>query len=68
MGVYERVRANKGGPGVDGCSIEDFESDLNNNLYEIWNRMSTGSYFPPAVRAVEIPKSQGYHGPGVVPF
>jgi len=57
--AYERVKANKGAPGVDGCSIEDFESDLRNNLYKIWNRMSSGSYFPPAVRAVEIPKSHG---------
>ena len=53
------VKANKGAPGVDGCSIEDFEKDLKNNLYKIWNRMSSGSYFPPAVRAVEIPKSHG---------
>jgi len=57
--AYERVKANKGAPGVDGCSIEDFEKDLKNNLYKIWNRMSSGSYFPPAVRAVEIPKSHG---------
>ena len=57
--AYERVKANKGAPGVDGCSIEDFEKDLRNNLYKIWNRMSSGSYFPPAVRAVEIPKSHG---------
>ena len=57
--AYERVKANKGAPGVDGCSIEDFESDLKNNLYKIWNRMSSGSYFPPAVRAVEIPKANG---------
>jgi len=57
--AYERVKANKGASGVDGCSIEDFESDLRNNLYRIWNRMSSGSYFPPAVRAVEIPKSHG---------
>ena len=57
--AYERVKANKGAPGVDGCSIEDFEKDLKNNLFKIWNRMSSGSYFPPAVRAVEIPKSHG---------
>ena len=57
--AYERVKANKGAPGVDGCSIEDFENDLKNNLYKIWNRMSSGSYFPPAVRAVELPKSHG---------
>jgi RNA-directed DNA polymerase len=57
--AWEKVRANKGAPGVDGCSIEDFENDLKNNLYRIWNRMSSGSYFPPPVLAVEIPKSHG---------
>jgi RNA-directed DNA polymerase len=57
--AYQKVRANQGAPGVDGCSIEDFEADLKNNLYRIWNRMSSGSYFPPPVRAVEIPKSHG---------
>ena len=56
--AWERVRANKGAPGVDGCSIGEFEKDLRNNLFRIWNRMSSGSYFPPPVRAVEIPKSQ----------
>jgi RNA-directed DNA polymerase len=60
--AYEKVKANKGAPGVDGCSIEDFEKDLRNNLYRIWNRMSSGSYFPPPVKAVEIPKP---HGGGV---
>jgi RNA-directed DNA polymerase len=44
---------------VDGCSIGDFEADLKNNLYKIWNRMSSGSYFPPPVLAVEIPKPHG---------
>jgi RNA-directed DNA polymerase len=57
--AYEEVKANKGAPGVDGQSIEDFEKDLKNNLYKIWNRMSSGTYFPPPVRAVEIPKSSG---------
>jgi group II intron reverse transcriptase/maturase len=60
--AYEKVKANKGAPGVDGCSIEDFEKDLKNNLFRVWNRMSSGSYFPPPVKAVEIPKS---HGDGV---
>jgi RNA-directed DNA polymerase len=54
--AYRQVKANKGAPGVDGCSIEDFEKDLKNNLYRVWNRMSSGSYFPPPVKAVEIPK------------
>jgi RNA-directed DNA polymerase len=57
--AYERVKANKGAAGVDGCSIEDFEKDLRANLYKIWNRMSSGTYFPPPVKAVEIPKPGG---------
>ena len=57
--AYKRVKANKGAAGVDGQSIEDFEADLKNNLYRIWNRMSSGTYFPPPVRAVEIPKPNG---------
>jgi RNA-directed DNA polymerase len=57
--AYRKVRANKGAPGVDGCSIEMFEADLKDNLYKIWNRMSSGCYFPPPVMAVEIPKSHG---------
>jgi group II intron reverse transcriptase/maturase len=57
--AYREVRANQGAPGVDGQSIEDFESDLKNNLFKIWNRMSSGTHFPSAVRAVEIPKQHG---------
>ena len=57
--AWEVVRANRGAPGVDGCSIEDFETDLRGNLFKIWNRMSSGSYFPPPVKAVEIPKPHG---------
>ncbi|MEW2313633.1 group II intron reverse transcriptase/maturase [Streptomyces sp. NPDC006864] len=57
--AWEKVRANKGAPGADGCTIEEFEKDLRGNLYKVWNRMSSGSYFPPPVRAVEIPKSHG---------
>ena len=56
---YRRVRANRGAAGVDGQSIEDFERDLKGNLYKIWNRMSSGSYFPPPVRTVKIPKANG---------
>lgn len=60
LGAWEKVKASKGAPGVDGCSIEEFEKDLrSNNLYKIWNRMSSGSYFPPPVQAVEIPKPHG---------
>jgi RNA-directed DNA polymerase len=57
--AYEKVKANKGTYGVDEQSIEDFEKNLNNNLYKIWNRMSSGSYFPKPVRAVAIPKKNG---------
>ncbi|WP_413804370.1 group II intron reverse transcriptase/maturase [Streptomyces sp. OE57] len=57
--AYREVRRNQGAPGVDGQSIEDFEKDLKGNLYKIWNRMSSGTYFPPPVRAVEIPKQHG---------
>jgi RNA-directed DNA polymerase len=57
--AYKQVKANKGAAGVDGCSIDDFETDLRGNLYKIWNRMSSGSYFPPPVLGVEIAKSHG---------
>jgi RNA-directed DNA polymerase len=57
--AYQKVKANKGAPGVDGQPVADFEKDLKNNLYKIWNRMSSGSYFPPPVKAVEIPKPDG---------
>src|SRR5512132_2050282 len=57
--AYRQVKANKGAPGADGCSLEDFEKDLKGNLYKIWNRMSSGSYLPPPVLAVEIPKPHG---------
>jgi len=57
--AYRRVKANKGAAGVDRVSMEGFEEDLRGNLYKIWNRMSSGTYFPPPVKAVEIPKSHG---------
>jgi hypothetical protein len=57
--AYRRVAANKGAPGVDGQTLAAFEEDLKNNLYKIWNRLSSGSYFPPPVKGVEIPKSHG---------
>src|ERR1700731_1007150 len=57
--TYKRVKANKGAAGVDEQSIEDFEKRLKKNLYRIWNRMSSGSYFPPPVRTVKIPKKNG---------
>jgi len=57
--AFQRVKANKGAAGVDEETIGEFEKDLKGNLYKIWNRMSSGSYFPPAVKAVEIPKKSG---------
>jgi hypothetical protein len=57
--AYLRVKANKGAAGVDGESIEQFEADRKGNLYKLWNRMSSGCYFPPPVRMVEIDKPGG---------
>lgn len=57
--AYKAVRSNGSAAGVDGQTIEQFEADLKGNLYKIWNRMSSGSYFPPPVRAVPIPKKAG---------
>ena len=57
--AYLRVKASDGGPGVDGQKMEDFEVNLKDNLYRIWNRLSSGSYFPPPVKRVVIPKSDG---------
>jgi len=59
MEAYKRVKANQGAAGVDEESIADFERELKDNLYRIWNRMSSGSYFPPPVRTVEISKASG---------
>lgn len=59
MEAYQKVKANKGTAGIDGESLAAFEANLKNNLYKIWNRMSSGSYFPPAVKGVEIPKKNG---------
>ena len=57
--AYKAVKSNKGAAGVDGQTIEQFEANLKGNLYKIWNRMSSGTYFPPPVRAVSIPKKSG---------
>ena len=57
--AYEAVKSNHGAAGVDKETIEQFEADLKGNLYKLWNRMSSGSYFPPPVRAVSIPKKSG---------
>ncbi|QQX81797.1 hypothetical protein JK628_08180 [Shewanella sp. KX20019] len=57
--AYQLVKANKGTAGIDKQTMLSFEKDLKNNLYKIWNRMSSGSYFPPAVKVVAIPKKSG---------
>ena len=57
--AYKRVKANGGAAGADGVSLEQFERDVRNNLYRIWNQMSSGSYFAAPVKRVEIPKSDG---------
>ena len=57
--AYLKVKANGGAPGVDGQTIEAFENNLKNNLYRLWNRMSSGTYFPPPVLRVGIPKRDG---------
>lgn len=59
VGAWERVRASRGAPGVDGVSVEQFDAACGGNLYKLWNRMSSGSYLPGPVRAVEIPKDNG---------
>src|SRR5436189_3461008 len=57
--AYKAVKSNGGAAGVDRQTIEQFEADLGGNLYKIWNRMSSGTYFPPPVLAVSIPKKSG---------
>src|SRR5437868_7740148 len=57
--AYKRVKENRGAAGVDQQSLEEFETNLRGNLYKLWNRMSSGSYMPPPVRAVEIPRKGG---------
>ena len=65
--AFKKVRANQGAAGVDGQSVSDFEADLSNNLYKLWNRMSSGSYLPPPVRRVDIPKDEGQTRPLGIP-
>jgi RNA-directed DNA polymerase len=57
--AYQLVKANRGAAGIDEETITMFEQDLSRNLYKLWNRMSSGSYFPPSVKQVEIPKAKG---------
>lgn len=59
LDAWHSVKSNHGAHGIDGQTITEFEENLKNNLYKLWNRLSSGSYFPPAVRAVEIPKRDG---------
>ena len=56
--AYKRIKANKGSAGIDDQSLQDFDADKRNNLYKIWNRLSSGSYMPPPVLRVEIPKGK----------
>src|ERR1035441_5554429 len=57
--AYRKVKANRGSAGIDDETIAKFERHLSRNLYKLWNRMSSGSYFPPPVKQVEIPKAKG---------
>ena len=65
--AFKRVKANQGAAGVDGQSIAEFEANLSGNLYKLWNRLSSGSYFPPPVRRVDIPKANGGTRPLGIP-
>jgi group II intron reverse transcriptase/maturase len=67
MEAFERVKANGGGAGEDGVTLADFEGDLRRNLYRIWNRMSSGSYFPPPVKRVEMQEEGGKIRPLGIP-
>jgi RNA-directed DNA polymerase len=57
--AYKRVKANHGGAGIDAQTLEKFDQDLSNNLYKLWNRMASGSYLPPPVKRIDIPKANG---------
>ena len=57
--AYQKVRSNKGSAGVDSISMEEFDANRSKHLYKLWNRMASGSYFPPPVKEVEIPKKDG---------
>src|SRR4051794_41330328 len=65
--AFKKVKANRGAAGVDGQSIAEFEAGLADNLYKLWNRLSSGSYFPPPVRRVDIPKASGGTRPLGIP-
>ena len=65
--AYKRVKANHGGAGIDAQTLEKFDQNLGNNLYKLWNRMASGSYHPPPVKRVEIPKANGGTRPLGIP-
>src|SRR3712207_7216212 len=65
--AFKKVKANQGAAGVDGQSITEFEAGLADNLYKLWNRLSSGSYFPPPVRRVDIPQASGGTRPLGIP-
>jgi RNA-directed DNA polymerase len=65
--AYKQVKANRGAAGVDGQTIAEFDEDLSNNLYQLWNRLASGSYMPPPVRRVDIPKGDGGTRPLGIP-
>ena len=65
--AYKRVKANRGGAGIDAQTLEKFDQGLSNNLYKLWNRMASGSYLPPPVKRVDIPKANGGTRPLGIP-
>jgi RNA-directed DNA polymerase len=65
--AFKKVKANQGAAGVDGQSIEELEANLADNLYKLWNRLSSGSYLPPPVRRMDIPKANGGTRPLGIP-
>ena len=67
MESWLQVKANRGSAGIDGIDLKSYESNLQKNLYKLWNRMSSGSYFPKAVKLVEIPKPNGGKRPLGIP-
>ncbi len=67
MEAYKKVKANQGSAGIDGETLQEFESNYKDHLYKLWNRMSSGSYMPPPVRLVEIPKKGGGRRPLGIP-
>ena len=65
--AWKKVKSNQGAAGVDEVTVAQFEAGLSDNLYKVWNRMASGSYFPPPVRRVYIPKAGGGERPLGIP-